>query len=156
MKDVAPLLARSDKTVCECSNNARLGLVTGGRIAELIEQATVVLDDGAADTSAPNTAETESCHSAAVDRAVIYADPSLPAPRSIPAISLRHWRTQACLTQPQLGARAGVAHETIARIEHSRPASWAVFVRITGALQVEPTVLTSPPPAVIEAHWPAA
>jgi transcriptional regulator with XRE-family HTH domain len=143
VKDVAPLLARSDQTVCECSRKARLALVTGGRIAELIEQTRVVLDDGAADTSAPHTAEAESRDGETVDRAANYADPSpLPAPRSIPAISLRHWRTQAGLTQPQLGARAGVARETIARIENGRPATRPVVFRLAEALQIAPSMLT--------------
>ena len=143
VKDVAPLLARSDQTVCECSRKARLALVTGGRIAELIEQTRVVLDDGAADTSAPHTAEAESRDGETVDRAAIYADPSpVPAPRSIPAISLRRWRTQAGLTQPQLGARAGVARETIARIENGRPATRPVVFRLAEALQIAPSMLT--------------
>jgi hypothetical protein len=43
VKQVAPLLARSDQTVCELSRKARLALVSGGTIAELIRQTCLML-----------------------------------------------------------------------------------------------------------------
>jgi transcriptional regulator with XRE-family HTH domain len=91
--------------------------------------------------------ETQGCDRDSSDRSANDADPSTQQVlRSIPAISLRYWRTLAGLTQPQLGARAGVARETIARIENGRPASRAVLTCLADALQLEPTVLASPPP----------
>jgi transcriptional regulator with XRE-family HTH domain len=66
--------------------------------------------------------------------------PSLSAP--ISAVHLRRCRTQANLTQPQLARRAGVARETIARIENGRPARRAVFFRLAEALRVAPSMLT--------------
>ena len=43
VKQVASLLGRSDQTVCELSRKARLALVSGGRIAELIGQTSLML-----------------------------------------------------------------------------------------------------------------
>jgi hypothetical protein len=43
VKQVAPLLGRSDQTVCELSRKARGAMVTGGTIAELIGQTILVL-----------------------------------------------------------------------------------------------------------------
>ncbi len=43
VKQVASLLGRSDQTVCELSRKARLALVGGGRIAELIGQTSLML-----------------------------------------------------------------------------------------------------------------
>jgi hypothetical protein len=124
VKQVAPLLGRSDQTVCECSRKARLALVTGGRIAELIEQTSLVLYGPEPDLGASPDLETQGCDRDSSDRSANDADPSTQQVlRSIPASSLRYWRMLAGLTQPQLGARAGVARETIARIEN-----WATCV----------------------------
>jgi transcriptional regulator with XRE-family HTH domain len=68
--------------------------------------------------------------------------PSPPRPKSLAAAGLRRWRTQANLTQPQLARRAGVARETIARIENGRAARHGVLLRLAEALRVPPSVLT--------------
>ena len=147
VKRVAPLLGRSDQTVCECSRKAGLALVTGGRIAELIKQTRLVLDRTEPDVAASPAVETQSCDGDTFDRTANDADPpTRPVPQSTPAISLRYWRRQANLTQPQLARRAGVARETIARIENGRLASWVVLTRLADVLQVPPTALASPPP----------
>jgi len=39
VKDVAPLLGRTEQTVCDFSRNARLGLQQGDDVGELIERA---------------------------------------------------------------------------------------------------------------------
>src|ERR1700730_8887508 len=43
VKQVARLVGRSDQTVCEVSRKARLALVSGGTIAELIRQTSLML-----------------------------------------------------------------------------------------------------------------
>ena len=107
VKDVAPLLARSDQTVCECSRKARLALVTGGRIAELIAQTRLALDTQAPEPQPPPATVAES-RDDGFRHAAIGADRSQvppPMPRSVPAIHLRHWRTLpgSGLTNPSWG-----------------------------------------------------
>jgi transcriptional regulator with XRE-family HTH domain len=69
----------------------------------------------------------------------------VPATRSscMALPSLRHWRTQMHLTQPQLVQRAGIARETVARIECGRPARHAAILRLASALLVAPSELTA-------------
>jgi hypothetical protein len=57
VKQVASILGRSDQTVCELSRKARLELVSGGRIAELIGQTSLML--GATTEEPPSTRSTE-------------------------------------------------------------------------------------------------
>jgi predicted transcriptional regulator len=78
VKQVAPLLGRSDQTVCECSRKARLALVTGGRIAELIKQSRLVLDGAEPDQVAAMPAvETASRDGDTLDHPAVDIDPQL-------------------------------------------------------------------------------
>ena len=132
MNQVAPLLGRSDQTVCDFSHRARVALLNGGRIAELIEQTRLVLD--AHWPEPPPSAGTQEVEGSGYDSHDAEVDTgrtgvALPMPRSARVIHLYYWRTLARLTQPQLAARAGIARETIARIENGRPALWTVVLR---------------------------
>jgi hypothetical protein len=60
VKQVAPLLGRSDQTVCELSRKARLSLVSGGTIAELIRQTSLML--GITTQQPPSTPSLERVH----------------------------------------------------------------------------------------------
>ena len=51
-------------------------------------------------------------------------------------------RTAAGLTQAELAARAGIAPETLSRLEHGRPATAESVGRLAGALMVAIRVLT--------------
>ena len=63
------------------------------------------------------------------------------ASRRLPG--LRHWRAQAGLTQEQLASRAGVARETLIRIEHQqRGATPETIWRLAPMLLVAPSMLT--------------
>jgi transcriptional regulator with XRE-family HTH domain len=133
VKQVAPLLGRSDQTICQFSRNARLGLDRGDdNIAELIRQAREVLAPGP--TAVPPTTR----------EPVQEPPPARPQakPRALAVPFLARWRASTGLTQPQLTRRASIARETIARIEHGRPARLDTILRLAGALTLAPSELT--------------
>lgn len=77
--------------------------------------------------------------------AVVELASHAPRPRSgrwhrLPGLA--PWRSAADLTQQELAARAGVARETLSRIEAGRPARWRVIESLARALLVMPSMLT--------------
>jgi transcriptional regulator with XRE-family HTH domain len=131
VKQVGPLLGRSDQTICELSRNARKALDHGGVIAELIKQAKQVLD-ASEPSFRPASAEPA--------RPARVRPPS--APRAVPVPQLARWRVRTGLTQPELARRSGVARETIARLEHGRAARRDVILRLADALVLAQSQLT--------------
>ena len=152
VKEVAPLLGRSDQTVCEFGRKARVALASGGEIAQLIEQARKVLaarTPGSADF--PNACgvslDEEPSTLAAVSPPDVVLVPRLarqpPKPtRGPPVPYLAEWRQRAGPTQAHLAQRAGLARETIVRAENGRSPRPDVIVRLAEALVLAPSMLT--------------
>jgi transcriptional regulator with XRE-family HTH domain len=162
VKEVAPLLGRSDQTVSEFSRKARLALANGGKIADLIEQARRVLDESARGLAGPPIEPTvgedeqggtvsavATCDIAARDSSLVFEPvprPRVPPgspPRTLRAPHLTEWRRRTGLTQPQLARRSGIARETIARIENGRPARRDLILRLADTLLLAPSVPTA-------------
>ncbi len=135
LKQVAPFLGRSDQTVCDFSRKARVALDNGGDIAELIDKARHVLDDGL--HHVPTDTAEQHARLAALRRQ--------PKPRAFAVPHLRAWRVRTGLDQAQLAERAGIARETIARVENGRPARLDSILQLADALMLAPSELTGSP-----------
>lgn len=72
-------------------------------------------------------------------------------PRGLPGLEAS--RIAAGLTQPELAARAGVARETLSRLEHGRPARPDAIGRLAVALSARPSTLMEASP--FSQHWSA-
>ena len=61
----------------------------------------------------------------------------------LPVPNLRRLRLERFVTQDELAARAGVGSATIHRLENGSPARLSTIRKLAGALDVEPSQLTS-------------
>jgi DNA-binding XRE family transcriptional regulator len=112
--------------------NARLGLQQGDDVGELIERARQVLYD-----RSPTVAMVSMTVPEPEDQV-----PRAPKPRALRLPHLRAWRSRRGWDQAQLAEAAGVARETIGRMEHGRAGRRDVILSLADALDVAPSELT--------------
>ena len=66
---------------------------------------------------------------------------------TLPSLYLRAWRQYRALSQEELGELAGLARESIVRLESgTREARPATIRKLAKALRIEPHELMGPPP----------